>query len=844
MRFPLLALALMMFLTVPAKAGIPYVLQFPNGDVPGTNQFTNTANKFFGNGGGITNVGALSNTVNTANTPNALTDNGSIMELRASGTGGAGFLEFADNTGFFWASLFGQPLNSPQRPNSGVVLQMLSTASQVQSVDFSGSSANIHDIRPAANSLDNNCPLPMMDYNSFYDPSNFILRAGPLSTSPSTVLMSNAVNRWVTNGLMAAWTQTNNNGRTLGPVFFITDGWNNTNNAADGSLVINSNFFPNGFTDVIPIIKTNGGRPGIYTAFAPLTCGGVGGTIFANVLQHIIQFDNFNMEALELDSCGDDLTWGYERGRLYRFAEAILEMNEPRWGQLNTNFHPAILESLNMDVVGGVTDPSDFSACNESIEAGPGQTVYTSLISELFTLAHRRAKLLPYVLRRGHYVNLTSIDPLVQVPVINTNMVMSCFVMDCLFQSGIDIGAFDPQSIYVLKNPELIAIDWDPGFVPCYVVGGSLTNNTTEVWVKPLGSANGNTKAVVLKNDANSTAAVGFTSDQIGIPTNWNFTVRDALHQTNVGVFSGTFTNTVGTNTVNCFTIIGTPPLTFSGFAESSYPGYFLDFDVSRTNALTGQGIGFLADYASGLGLGTNAGIASPIYHKDPTQIGGNAYVAFDGATMGMTNSFASVPQPYTIFMVSTYPLSGTVLFANTGGTVVLFASGTSITMSAGTSQSYTASTNIWYITEIYVNGASSVVKTNYGTAISANLGATAFQNLGVGANFTGTQNSQYNLSRWIMYTNTTAGWLATYERPILDGLNNRFKVSDTPQLTGSGGSLTFQQVQGTNGASLYFSSNNTAAAGSLFSDAVGGVLYIRSNSAWYKVGVSATPGR
>lgn len=58
------------------------------------------------------------------------------------------------------------------------------------------------------------------------------------------------------------------------------------------------------------------------------------------------------------------------------------------------------------------------------------------------------------------------------------------------------------------------------------------------------------------------------------------------------------------------------------------------------------------------------------------------------------------------------------------------------------------------------------------------------------------------------------------------------------------GGAIPGVQTGGGNGPGLYFTSNNTANAGSLFSDPANGLLYVRSNSAWYKVGIAASPGR
>jgi alpha-galactosidase len=96
---------------------------------------------------------------------------------------------------------------------------------------------------------------------------------------------------------------------------------------------------------------------------------------------------------------------------------------------------------------------------------------------------------------------------------------------------GTDIGALPVGMVSLVTNPELIAIDQDPGGHEAHLVSSA---GGIQIWVKPL--ANGR-YAVALFNTTGAAQTMSTTLAKLGIPAG-TYTVRDAVVRVDVAPVS------------------------------------------------------------------------------------------------------------------------------------------------------------------------------------------------------------------------------------------------------------------------------------------------------------------
>ncbi len=100
-------------------------------------------------------------------------------------------------------------------------------------------------------------------------------------------------------------------------------------------------------------------------------------------------------------------------------------------------------------------------------------------------------------------------------------------MMNSPLLSGNDLRSMSTETIEILTNKELIAIDQDAA---CIQAERILNDGTTEVWVKPLGSKGSKCKAIAIINRSDQPIDYTLNFDKIGITKSMK--VRDLwLHK-------------------------------------------------------------------------------------------------------------------------------------------------------------------------------------------------------------------------------------------------------------------------------------------------------------------------
>ncbi|MBN2440051.1 MAG: alpha-galactosidase [Spirochaetales bacterium] len=138
--------------------------------------------------------------------------------------------------------------------------------------------------------------------------------------------------------------------------------------------------------------------------------------------------------------------------------------------------------------------------------------------------------------------------------------------------AGNDIRSMSAETTSILCNSELIAIDQDPAGIQGHIVSDQ---GDLEVWVKPLGSANGTDKAVALFNRSASTATITALWGDIGL--SGSASVRDLWVHSDLGSFNASYSASVQAHGVKVLriTTVGTsttPPTSAPTSAPTTPP--------------------------------------------------------------------------------------------------------------------------------------------------------------------------------------------------------------------------------------------------------------------------------
>jgi len=128
-------------------------------------------------------------------------------------------------------------------------------------------------------------------------------------------------------------------------------------------------------------------------------------------------------------------------------------------------------------------------------------------------------------------------------------------IMAAPLLAGNDLSNMSSQTLSILTNPEVIAVDQDVAGEQGIQVAGS---SALQVWCKPLGTDFA-TKAVALFNTNTNSASITAPWTNLGLLPG-PATVRDLWAHTDLGTFTNSFTTTVAAHSAVLLKVVGTPP--------------------------------------------------------------------------------------------------------------------------------------------------------------------------------------------------------------------------------------------------------------------------------------------
>ncbi|MBN2441348.1 MAG: alpha-galactosidase [Spirochaetales bacterium] len=323
----------------------------------------------------------------------------------------------------------------------------------------------------------------------------------------------------------------------------LDDNWMATSRDSNGNLRADPTRFPSGMKALGDYIHSKGLKFGIYGDRGTMTCAGVPQSgSYGNEQRDANSFASWGVDYLKYDNCnpvGDQQTayvnmknalascgrpivfsicawqfqsWMPSTGNLWRVSDDIVD----RWDN-GTSWGKGIIECIddNRNLAsyagpGGWNDP-------DMLEIGNGGCT---------TEEYR------------------------------TQMSMWC-IMAAPLLAGNDIRNMNQTTRDILLNTEAIAVNQDPAGIQGTRIS---SNNGLEVWSKPLGTANGTTKAVALLNRNGSSSSI--TVDFASIGLSGTVTVRDLWAKVDRGSFTGSYTMTVPSHGTGMLKLSSGPPAT------------------------------------------------------------------------------------------------------------------------------------------------------------------------------------------------------------------------------------------------------------------------------------------
>ncbi len=274
-----------------------------------------------------------------------------------------------------------------------------------------------------------------------------------------------------------------------------------------GKLYVDSGKFPSGMKALVNYIHAKNLKTGIYSDAGKNTCGsmwdkdpkGVGSGMFGHIDQDCdLFFRQWGFDFLKVDWCGGDAMKLDEQTEYTRIISAVksidsnIVFNVCRWKFPGVW---AIREADSWRISG------DISA----------------KFSSILAIVDSNARLANYA-SAGHYNDM---DMLQVGRGMSYEEDKAHFSMWCMLNSpllaGNDLRAMSRQTIDILTNKELIALNQDPAFTQAT---RAYREGNVEVWIKPLGANKERSIAVAILNRGENEIVFDLSSQKVGVSPN------------------------------------------------------------------------------------------------------------------------------------------------------------------------------------------------------------------------------------------------------------------------------------------------------------------------------------
>lgn len=362
----------------------------------------------------------------------------------------------------------------------------------------------------------------------------------------------------------------------------IDDGfWNGR--AEDGTLIIDTVKFPNGMRAVSDYIHGLGLKAGIYSDAGDNTCGsqnrdpyGLGVGLFRHEREDChTYFIDWNYDFIKVDYCGGTHKTLDERAQYTKIAEAIrncgrddVQFNICRWAYPGT---------WVADIADSWRTTGDIYDAWESVR---------SILNENLCLSA--------YCRGGHYndMDMLEVGRSMTPTEDRTHFALWC-IMSSPLLVGCDMRSMKPETVNLLTNAELIALNQDPLHLQAYV---AYRDNGCYILVKDLETRFGNTRAIAVynPNDDSRSVKLDFNKLELG----GKIALRDLFEHKNLGKITGEYNLTVPAHGTAVYKATGSTRLERVRYEGEC--GYISDYQELANNEVMRTGAYSQDDTCSG----------------------------------------------------------------------------------------------------------------------------------------------------------------------------------------------------------------------------------------------------
>jgi alpha-galactosidase len=292
---------------------------------------------------------------------------------------------------------------------------------------------------------------------------------------------------------------------------WLDGGWWQGDRAADGTMTVDPQQWPDGMQAVADYIHSKGLLAGIYTDAGEQGCGGNNQGSYGHYQQDANTFAAWGFDAVKVDFCGGTVMHLDPAKAYADFRDALLN-NSSRRPMLFNICNPMVPEYHGVPY-----DRSAYVSYTFGPDTGNSWRTYTDVgfshsvqWSDVLRNYDKNA-LHPEAAGPGHWNDPDYLGPELGMTPAEAQAQFSLWAIAAApLIIGSDVQTLSRQTVDMLTNPDVIAIDQDP-------MGKQGTRISQQgqgdVWVKPL--ANGD-RAVALLNRGGTPQTISTTAQALG----------------------------------------------------------------------------------------------------------------------------------------------------------------------------------------------------------------------------------------------------------------------------------------------------------------------------------------
>jgi alpha-galactosidase len=316
-------------------------------------------------------------------------------------------------------------------------------------------------------------------------------------------------------------------------IVWLDFGWASGKRDRGGELVVDPHQWPHGLRWLTDWLHRHGLLAGTYTDASRSGCHGQGVGSLGHYQQDADRFAAWGFDAVKVDFCGAGEAGLVPRAAYRRFAKALAN---------NSSHRKMLLNVCNFWVPGQIdgTRPSFANSAYASYRWAPrlaqswrtdtdiGFTRNVQFVDVLRNLAHDAAH--PTAAGPGHWNDPDYLGPELGMTSAEAQAQFSMWaIVAAPMIIGSDPRALSPETIRMLENREVIAVDQDPLGIQGTVVQ---QEGSGQVWSKPL---SGERAAVALLNRGTVALRIATTASTAELRSAAHYTVKDLWTGTTEG---------------------------------------------------------------------------------------------------------------------------------------------------------------------------------------------------------------------------------------------------------------------------------------------------------------------